>query len=373
MKRFVFSALLLALASVSFAQLNGDGYYRVRNYATDRYIILCDNKGKIDVSTTSADLGAVELWKNFSNVVSDPGSILYIQKTSSGGYRLKGQGTDTYAIIGHDLLLKQNKDGKTYKAYQTLNGNYVYLSDSETTNVEDGVMSTGYVGANYQNWYILPVSAEADEYFGVTPTIEMQDGSFYSSFYASFPFDFASSGMTAYYIRLVDNDIAVIDEIKDGKVPAATPVIIKCSSKDPSANKLNIRSNSASKITSNALKGVYFNNKWRRNRTAYNKETMRILGVNANGELAFLSPDLDYVPANSSYLNVPAGTPSELRILTNEEYQAETSGISSVTNGATVSEAVFTLFGVKVADSCDELSKLPKGIYIVGGKKIINR
>ncbi len=371
MKRFVFSILFTLCACSSFAQLNGDGYYRVRNAVSDRYIILRDNKGKINVSTTSADLGAVELWKNFTNVVSDPGSILYIQKTSSGGYRLKSQGTDTYEIIGHDLLLKLNKDGETYKAYQTLNGNVIYLCDSETSDeFDEGKLNTNDKGTNYRNWYILPVGCDKDEYFGVTPSFAAPDGNFYTTFYASFPFEFASEGMTAYYIKLVDEDMAVIEEVKDGKVPAATPVIIKCSSENPADNKLNICSNSASEFSSNALKGVYFNNKYRRNRTAFDCNSMRIFGVKSDGELGFVTPDLDYVPANSAYLQVPAGTPSELRILTNKEYQDVISGVESVTEDVDASKGVYTFFGVKVADSLSELENLPKGFYIVGGKKI---
>ncbi|MBQ8736653.1 MAG: hypothetical protein IJY78_02335 [Bacteroidaceae bacterium] len=367
MKKFLLSFLFISYTFFINAQLNGDGYYRVKNAVTERYIIVRDNKGKIDVATTSADLGAVELWKNFSNVVSDPGSILYIQKTSNGAYRLKSQGTDTYEIIGHDLLLKQNKDGKTYKAYQSMNGNVVYLSDSEhDTYYEDGKLNTNDKGTNYRNWYIMPVSSNNDEYFGITPEFEMQDGYFYSTFYASFPFDFVSSGMNAYYVTKVDRGMVVVDEIKNGKISSNTPVIIRSSCNSPADNKIEIYNNSASAPKQNLLKGVFFNNKYRRNRTAYNPKTMRVLGKMTDGKLGFITADFDYLPANKAYLVVSEDSPSEMPIVTLEEYLSD---ISDIRYDKTNKCIIYNVLGVKIADDISALNQLPKGIYIVNGKK----
>ena len=81
------------------AQMPADGYYRIRNVGSTRYLTVKDNKGSIDVSSTSADLGAVELYKKFTSVVSDPGSVLYIDNVGSSNYKFIAQGTDTYKII----------------------------------------------------------------------------------------------------------------------------------------------------------------------------------------------------------------------------------------------------------------------------------
>ena len=110
----ILASLLVCLSS--FAQLNGDGYYRIRNLGSQRYVIVTDNKGSVSISSTSADLGAIKLLKNFSNVVSDPGSIIYVNEVN-GQYRFEAQGTDTHKIIGYDLKLKKSSNG-SYLAYQ---------------------------------------------------------------------------------------------------------------------------------------------------------------------------------------------------------------------------------------------------------------
>ena len=166
----------------SFAQLNGDGYYRVKNVASERYITVRDNRGSVNIGTSSADMGAVELYKGFDNVVSDPSSVLYIQNAGDNNYKFHAQGTDTYEIIGYYLKLKKNSDG-SYKAYQGNSMMVMYLGDSETTSVVDGKLSTNAKG-QYRDWYILPLnSSSSDNYFGISPEVKAADAN-YASFYA---------------------------------------------------------------------------------------------------------------------------------------------------------------------------------------------
>lgn len=321
MKKVLSTILALCLMVPALAQLNGDGYYRIRNVPSERYLLVKDNKGSIDVATTSADLGAVKLYKKFENAVSDPGSIIYIKQVGSQ-YRFQSQGTDTYKIIGYDLQLKKNSDG-SYKAFQDTPIGRIYLADMERSSVIDGALGTNDMGTNYRNWYILPVSASGDEYFGLNPEIEY-NGSYYTTFYASFPFSFASSGMKAYYISLVENGKAVYSEVADGKVPASMPVFIQSSATGAENNKLDIADNSAKIPADNKLGGVYFHNtsKSHKNLTAYDSETMRVLGITSSGKLGFVKADIDYLPANKAYLNVPAGTPDEVELMSQTEYDA---------------------------------------------------
>lgn len=321
MKKVLSTILALCLMVPALAQLNGDGYYRIRNVPSERYLLVKDNKGSIDVATTSADLGAVKLYKKFENAVSDPGSIIYIKKVGSQ-YRFQSQGTDTYKIIGYDLQLKKNSDG-SYKAFQDTPIGRIYLADMERSSVIDGALGTNDMGTNYRNWYILPVSASGDEYFGINPELEY-NGSYYTTFYASFPFAFASSGMKAYYISLVENGKAVYTEVTNGEVPESMPVIIQSSTTGAENNKLNIAANSAKMPTDNKLGGVYFHNtsKSHNNLTAYDPETMRVLGLTASGKLGFVKADIDYLPANKAFLRVPADTPDEVELMSQAEYDA---------------------------------------------------
>lgn len=47
-------------------------------------------------------------------------------------------------------------------------------------------------------------------------------------------------------------------------------------------------------------------------------------------------------------------------------------GIQSIEEDAKKVNAVFSLTGMKVADDVSLLHSLPKGIYVVDGKKVVN-
>ena len=65
MKKFLFYLLLLSVANCAIAQNVATGYYRVQNKVTERYIRVIDNRGSVNLSTTDADLGALETKKYF--------------------------------------------------------------------------------------------------------------------------------------------------------------------------------------------------------------------------------------------------------------------------------------------------------------------
>jgi uncharacterized protein YjdB len=322
MKKLLFLSSLLLLATSIFAQTGilADGYYRVRNLATSRYLYVYDNTGKINIATTSADMGAIELHKDANRRISDPGSIIYVkyvyEKDGNKRYDMTSQGTGVHQIIGYYVQLYENPD-KTYYVY----AEGFYLCDSETSSDELGYLGTSGKG-NYRKWEALKLN-DTDNYFGLAPTIQL-NGKYYQPFYAAFPFTL-SEGMKAYYISKVLPSAAILSEIT-GTVPASTPVLIECSSANTESNKLTLQMENATAISGNKLKGVYFNNPYRRKskdaRTAYDANTMRVLAVK-DGKLVYTTDSsLDYLPANQSYLKVPAGTAETLTVMTEEEYQA---------------------------------------------------
>lgn len=313
-------ATLVTVCTSVFAQLNGDGYYRVQNEATGRYVKIADDKGKLYYTTQTADLGAIKTIKGFNNVESDPGTIIYIEKVGEG-YNLKSQGTDVYSIISYYTLISKSRRGNTYQAYASSHGFTVYIADGHDDEDEGYVVSNS---SDTRDWYIKPVTDEPEQYFGIKPEY-MSGENFYTSFYASFPFSFLSEGMEAGYITKVDTEygIAVWKDIT-GEVPAKTPVIVKASSFTAAKNKLDIHTSAAKAPSGNLLKGVFFNNpsKTHYNRTAYDPNTMRMLGTISGGAIGFKKVDLDYIPENKAYLSVPEGTSSELRIMKESDYVA---------------------------------------------------
>ena len=327
MKRIYVLLLSVINTATMYAQLAGDGYYRVQNDKTERYITIRDNRGSVNESTTDADFGALQTVLGFERVVSDPASVIYIRKLTTG-YDIQSQGTGSYDIIGYEMRITDMKDG-TYVAWATAHGLTKYLEDAIPSWMMDedekiyGSIVTNSPDSKY--WYIKPVKDANEHYFGITPDVSVSDG-YYKSFYAAFPFSFLSKGMNAYYVTKVDSEhgCVVIKEIT-GFVPKSTPVIVKCSSNNPANNKLNLLSTNGTAPSGNQLKGVYFcypdQGVNHTNVVAYNASTMRVLGKAADGSLAFVKQaGLKYIPANSAYLTVANTAPAELKVLNEAQY-----------------------------------------------------
>lgn len=337
MKRFYLTSILTLLAVISIlGQDLQDGYYRVRNFGTKRYIYITDNTGGYSVSTDVGDFGALQLWTGEERPITDPASIIYVDRQSNGQYDLKGQGLEIYALVKRYVDIKLVTSGAfkdTYTVYASAYGITKYLCDVETSTRPQ----QGYIGttrqAPYRNWEALPVSAGGDSYMGIKPTVQIGD-KFYYPFYATFPFNLYSEGMKAYTISQVDTELnmAVLKEVS-GMIPAKTPVLIECSSDQSTNNRLDLKVSADSPLAENLLAGVLYCNSERPKSkdalTPFDSQTMRVLGMTAEGKLGFVSSSnqlynykkVDYLPANQAYLPVSAGTAEELTIVTEEEYQ----------------------------------------------------
>lgn len=381
----IFSAFVLALlASVALAaDYPTNGYYRVNNKATSRYVYVCDNVGSINWATTSAELGAVQLWKNPDKRYSDPASVLYFKEVDSNNhkYDLQAQGTGIYEIISHYVQLAATSDGFWFYAEQS--GTARYLADErKSTTRDDGQMGTSNKG-DYRIWLTHPISASSEEYFGIKPVLEC-GGKYYHPFYASFPFKFASSGMKAYYIKKIDVAAgkAYMAEYTDEVMAGGVPYIIECSSDDPSNNRLDILTSGGKVPADNVLLGNYFFNPdhYAAGDKAYkefNASTMRILEVSKDN-LQFVKsstrletyeddyPGKKFLPANQSYLPVPSNCPATLTITTEDP-----NAISNIQADSDAAEVVYSLTGERVAIGDDgSLLDLPAGMYIVNGRKV---
>ncbi len=336
-KLFALFSILFGFMSVS-AQSSVEpenGYYRVQNYGSQRYVYLCDKTGSIDYTTQNADVGAMQLWKDINRTYDNPGSVIYIKHVTSTQCDLMAQGTGVYETVGHYVSIEKSGDNKYY-VYASKSGVSKYLSDSRTNNSDQGVPSFNGKG-NYRLWSVFPINT-TDNYIGITPTISY-NGKYYAPYYVGFPFKFHSSGMKAYYIKNVDKElgVAVMEEITTEIIPAEMPVIIECASAESNGNIIVPVVDGTSVASDNLLGGVYFCNPDRISPyvgTPFNATTMRTLGLRADGKVGFIStPDnltdieINYVskaclPANSSYLKVSNGTPSELLMMNQTDYES---------------------------------------------------
>ena len=370
-KILLFLTSFLPLAAA--AQLNGDGYYRIQNYASERYITITDDL-IADISTPSdIDVNNLTTWKGVDNIKSNPGSIFLIEAVGDK-YNISGQGISVHKITGGKAYVSINKRGEgiyQLSASATQGGVAVtkYLYDATSDDEYDYVRTDG--NAAYQYWYIKPID-EADNYIGITPTIQTNDG-WYGTIYASFPFKFASTGMTAYYVDGVHTGQFQLKEITDEIKPAATPMIIKCSSDDAAQNKITPVSTTTTAPTDNLLGGTYFASSLKNHiaRVEYDSKTMRVLGKDTNGNLIFTTASEDYltknmyIPKNTAWLNIPASLTGDFQLVSRDTY----SGISNVKVSAQENspKGTYTITGIQV----DDTKALRSGIYIKAGKKVV--
>ena len=369
-------ASLFAIAAQ--AQVNGDGFYRVKNVKTQRYISVIDNKGSIDKASVNADLGAIQTIKYFDRVATDPGSVIYLKKMGSE-WDLVAQGTSVYDLVGITIQIIDKGSG-IYQAFKSYSGFARYLFDLDNVKREVGkVLTSGELSSGTQNWYILPITNEEERYLAVEPTLN-HGNYYYQTYFASYGFTFNNTNDKAFYITTVEKDVAVYKEIT-GTIPANTPVIIRGQSNVITEHKITPIFNTPASVTGNKLTGTFFNSDGiaHENRVA-NDATIRVLGVLSDGSLGFKrDTSLDYVPHNTAYLKVASTAPNEIKLLNEEEYKTwkeqerlKTPVTLTAVNitreyGETNPELTYTvsgtLLGGKPALNCAATASSPVGTY----------
>ncbi len=386
MKKRLF-LLLLGCATMlgAQAQLSGAGYYRVKNVSTGRYMSLSDDHSRgVDFNSCTADCGAMQTSKIMDNIYSDPGSIFYLDHIDGVSYNVVGQGTSLHDIINYYIYI--SPVGSYYKIYQEQKGQRITLSDFDDVEEDESYVAT--LGGK-TTWYITPLNT-TDNYIGVKPTISVGD-KHYAAVFAGYPYTLGA-GMKAYYInKVIENEGVVIIKELTGTIPAKTPVLIECSSTDISKNQITPVLNSDAVPSDNLAMGVYFclGDRWSAhyNSTKFDPSTMRVLSLNTYGNLAvststqnlktvMIEPrgadgkhlTVTAIPANSWYIPVSSSAPSELKLVTAEQYAT---GIKDITVKPASLYNVYTLEGVQIKKNATSISDLHQGIYIINGKKVV--
>ncbi len=368
---YMIVTLLTFVVSSAFAQLDTDKYkyYRVQNSKSLRYVSVRDGIGSIDKNKFTADFKAIDIISGIENVISDPGSIIGIVDEGAGYYGLEAQGTSVAEIVsGVSIIIVENEDG-TYLVCGTAKGSKggisgsgnAYLLDPGTGEDLSFIVSTA-AGARTKgtgNWKVYPVDSDDDSnYFGVDMNL-YAEGKYYTTLYTSFAYTL-SPDMTAYAISDVADGKVTLQDL-GSFVPEETPVILESSFSSASANRLQPVEGSGS-VPGNLLSGVYFNHNRggiHTVRTAFNKNSMRVLKV-VDGEITLSDEGDEFLPANSAYLSVPAGTPSVLKF-------GVKTAIMEIQSDQDKTGRIYDLQGRQVRNPQQ------KGIYIIDGKKVVGK
>lgn len=374
MKKIILSLILSAPLAAS-AQITGDGYYRVKNNASERFITITDDiVGEVNMSSTTADLSNITTWRGFDYVKSNPASVIYIEAVGNK-YNLKGQGTSIYDISGGrvyiDIKSKNKDNNNPYYFSITYSGAEFRLYDNSTKKDKGGVDQTGDV--KYSYWNILPITDDDYNYLGLQPTVKAGDD-WYGTIYASYPFKVASEGVTLYYVDGVKDGEFQLKEITSEVKPASTPMVFKCSSYDPADNKIIPVADITTAPTDNLMGGTLFASSIRKHikRVEFDATTMRVLDSNSDGDLIFTTAkpeqltDESYIPMNTAWLNVPSGLTGDFKLVSRDNF----TGIRNIdAKKDNTNNAIYTLTGVRQNNK----NSLRKGIYISNGKKIVIR
>lgn len=373
----LFTLIFTALTTLSASALD-DGFYRMQCVETGRYVSFRNDYVDTESAkrTTEVQFYSLRTISGFENVANDLGSIIYIKKFDQGyALRSQGYGTDesNYYIqiddTGEDsyfLYADYNKDG-----VQTTR----YMRDCDDASGEFSYVTTEAAISKGWKWRLIPVNTEDKKYIGVIPEVKV-GGKGYAAFYAGIAYKLGS-GMKAYAVDSETDETCTLKDIGN-EIPAKTPVVIECAGDNAADNKLTPLESSSASVGTNYLKGVMFcypvigknkgkdvekrdNPYW--NAVDYDVFTMRVLGVE-DGKLVFKTAgeDLDYMPANKSYLSVPS---SAAAVLTTDGSTAIKS--IKVSSTSSTSSGIFTLNGVRLPDNVTP----QKGVYIKDGKKIV--
>jgi len=416
MKKTLLTALITFMVLPTMAQL--EGFYRIRNIgAARRYISIKNNKVEKRAKEVEIVAGAeneISIWslQTVKDPTTDPGSVIYISGSTSD-LSLEGQGMKTRELLkrsknefklqnqGSSLFSEVTQSGVSITAYLADNCDAEIGDDAEVLIIYGSKTTNRY--KSYKAWEIIKIDNK-EEFFAADPKLKIGD-KYYTTLYTSFAYELPD-GVKAYYVDAHEYEkvVSPVAELKEitGKVPASTPVILECTSDKIEDNILKPIAGSAAPaaVKGNQLKGIYFCgvlllngiertkdwylDEWK-NATEYNNETMRVLGKDAEGNLALI-PATDnelvvtnlgkYLPANKAYFKISEkeaeATKNGIKLLNKADYDTATAIQSVVSKTATEKSGIYTLTGARVAEG-NSTEGLTKGIYIINGKKVVVR
>lgn len=331
------------VATFSKIDMQNKGIYcYVHNVKFKRSLGLMGISDK-NVSTSNRYLkNSIMLLEDGSHIMcSSPAFVLKLTGTADGSGGLKNANLEAQGKGSKDIAKKTytfSKHGDHFYIYGSAGTNTAYMVDyNDAFTQEEHVGKVNhpglYNGANEgdasYHWVVTPITELSKDFcFGAMPSSKTKDeaGKYYTTMYTMFPYR-CLDGVKAYVVSSVDETAhkVVLSEIKSGKVPSGTPVVLECTSTKPVENRLlPLVEEPAAIAENNLLKGKLLKGEiWLKDenktedeyRTKFESQTMLVL---RNDELAFKNVNntdvlaggtgqmgtLTYIANNTCYLQV---------------------------------------------------------------------
>lgn len=394
------------------SSLKAAGYYRVRSIFNRVLTIEGSYKyGSVSFTgnnvldglvtwSTPADLDKSKFAnKTYSEVDNDPGvdvesmpsTVIYLEGTAKNldagpnqdavtSANALGQGTDIKTMTGKTFTIKPAIG--TLCGYHILYGN-ILGGGFKMSATHHALLGRCSYDDPYSWMALQPIDEEHfdDFWFGAAASEDMLfEGGYWTSMYTSFPYE-CRDGVEAYYVRetadVASEIYAQLTKIESGQVPAYSPVLLKCTGLTSRQNRLMPLDYHLElpALEGNMLVGEFqlYTDKDLNGQKDFNPESMRVLGVNADGTVGFynLAQNADgtypKLLPNKAYLdisNLPRKT-AAIRLDTS----GSVTGIENVCPDTCMpddeeSKTIYDLYGRRVAHP------QPGSIYIINGKKI---
>ncbi len=256
-----------------------------------------------------------------------------------------GKVTVEYANTG-------NKDSRTVnvngtKGSKSVDSNTTY--QTETFNVEAGAVTIKGVQVSDDADKMLRIRKVT--FIPTVASIDITPARTYTTLTSAYALDFTGTGLKAFIVK--DNDLSddAVTMTEVSKVPAGTGLVLKATTTG-SAISVPVLSGTADDVTGNLMKGSATQATAIAANAGYILSYGEFHPSNGEGKLA----------AGKAYLNV-AVTGARALVMV---FDGESPGISTIDNRqpTTINGEVFTLRGQRVAQPT-------KGLYIVGGRKVV--
>lgn len=245
-------------------------YYRLRS-DKGYYLSIVGNQGSQLTHTSSGKdyldgcklNGTIKLIS--TNVQNDPSTILKVTHgtQTSGVYSdfdIEAQGIKLTSVIKNALSSQSGADvSEKFTLISDGKGGYK-IKNAEQGYFLQGVGNDGngyLVGEDYSNakndtWYFEPVDGSTNT-ANLAVTAEKQiDDKYYATLFVPFPFQCAS-GMKAYYVADIVDDVAECNTNGITSVPAFTPIILEWTAGNGYIVPINTDNTQVGDVTSNAI------------------------------------------------------------------------------------------------------------------------